>query len=73
MGKDTEIYGIGFSLGANHLLRYLGAHHHDSQMKGAVSVSNPFDVMTTVVKLKTRFFGIYDYSIRLKLAEPFVG
>jgi predicted alpha/beta-fold hydrolase len=42
-------------------------------MKGAVSVSNPFDVMTTVIKLKTSCFGIYDKSIRLKLAEPFVG
>ncbi len=72
MGDDTEIYGVGFSLGANHLLRYLGAHHHDSQMKGAVSVSNPFDVMTTVIKLKTKFFGLYDKSIRFKLAEPFI-
>ena len=49
MGKDTEIYGVGFSLGANHLLRYLGDHHHDSQMRAAVSVSNPFDVMATVI------------------------
>ena len=41
-------------------------------MKAAVSVSNPFDVMSTVINLKYRFFGIYDKSIREKLAEPFI-
>lgn len=64
MGSNVEIYAIGFSLGANHLLRYLGAHSHDHGIKAAVSVSNPFDVMATCVKLKYRFFGIYDKVIR---------
>jgi predicted alpha/beta-fold hydrolase len=73
LGEDAEIYGVGFSLGANHLLRYLGDHHHDSCMKAAVSVSNPFDVMATCVQLKYRFFGIYDKSIRVRLAEPFIS
>jgi predicted alpha/beta-fold hydrolase len=73
LGEDAEIYGVGFSLGANHLLRYLGDHHHDSCMKAAVSVSNPFDVMATCIQLKYRFFGIYDKSIRIKLAEPFLS
>jgi predicted alpha/beta-fold hydrolase len=26
LGDDIEIYGVGFSLGANYLLRYLGAN-----------------------------------------------
>lgn len=72
LGENVDIYGVGFSLGANHLLRYLGDHHHDSCIKAAVSVSNPFDVMATCIKLKYRFFGIYDKSIRIKLAEPFL-
>jgi predicted alpha/beta-fold hydrolase len=41
-------------------------------MSAAVSVSNPFDVMATTIKLKTRFFGIYDKVILYKLAEPFI-
>jgi hypothetical protein len=41
-------------------------------MKGAVSVSNPFDVMSTVINLKYRFFGIYDMFIRESLAKPFI-
>lgn len=49
LGQEAEVYGIGFSLGANHLLRYLGAHHHDHGLKAAVSVSNPFDVMATCI------------------------
>lgn len=72
LGNDVDIYAIGFSLGANHVLRYLGAHHHDHGIKAAVSVSNPFDVLATCVKLKYRFFGLYDKVIRVKLAEPFL-
>ena len=70
-GDDVQIYGIGFSLGANHLLRYLGDHHHDHGMKAAVSVSNPFDVLATVVRLRYKFFGIYDIAIRNMLALGF--
>lgn len=71
LGEDAEIYAVGFSLGANHLLRYLGAHHHDSGIKAAVSVSNPFDVLATTINLKHRAFGIYDKVIRYKLSKPF--
>ena len=72
LGKDVEVYGIGFSLGANHLLRYLGSHHHDSGITAAVSVSNPFDVIATTIKLKYRFFGVYDKVIRVKLRDAFL-
>jgi predicted alpha/beta-fold hydrolase len=72
LGKNVEIYGVGFSLGANHLLRYLGDHYHDSGMKGAISISNPFDVMAATIKLKSKFFGIYDKSIHAMLSKPFI-
>lgn len=71
-GDDIEIYGVGFSLGANHLTRYLGDHHHDTCFKAAISVSNPFDVMATTVRLRYKFFGIYDRAIREMLAKPFL-
>ena len=63
---------MGFSLGANHILRYLGTYHHNSGVKACVSVSNPFDVLATTVKLKYRMFGLYDRVIREKLAKPFL-
>ena len=75
LGADVEIYGVGFSLGANHLLRYLGAHHTNNKeggIRAAASVSNPFDVMATTIRLKYKMFGIYDMTIRKKLAEPFM-
>lgn len=50
LGDDVEIYGVGFSLGANHLLRYVG-DHPDSGIKAAISISNPFDVLATCVRL----------------------
>lgn len=72
LGPDAEVYGVGFSLGANHLLRYVGSHHHDHGMRAAVSISNPFDVLATTVRLKYRTFGLYDKVIRVKLADPFL-
>lgn len=63
LGNDCEIYGVGFSLGANHLLRYLGDNPDNSGIEAAISVSNPYDCMSTCVKLKYSFFGIYDRSI----------
>ena len=67
IGEDSEIYGVGFSLGANHLLRYLGAHNEDCRLKAAVSISNPFDVMATCVTIKYAFFGIYDKFLKKML------
>lgn len=72
VGEDCEIYSVGFSLGANHLLRYLGDNANNSGIKAAISVSNPFDLMTTVIKLRRRMFGIYDRSINMMLAKPFL-
>ena len=71
-GINVDVYGVGFSLGANHLLRYLGAHSHDHGMKAAISISNPFDCLATCVRLKKKFFGIYDRSIHAMLARPFL-
>eukprot|EP00347_Sterkiella_histriomuscorum_P021559 403333555 len=47
-------------------------HHHDTCMKAAISVSNPFDVIATTIRLKYKFFGIYDRAIREMLARPFL-
>lgn len=72
LGDNIDIYGVGFSLGANHLLRYLGEHHHNTGLKAAISISNPFDVLATTVRLKHKFFGIYDGAIMFNLKKPFL-
>ncbi len=71
LGEEFDIFAVGFSLGANHLLRYLGSHAHNSGVKAAVSISNPYDVLATGVILKKTFFGFYDFVIYKSLAKPF--
>ena len=49
-GKDSLIIGIGFSMGGNHLLRYLGDYKQISDEPGlcaAMTIGNPFDVLAT--------------------------
>lgn len=69
-GQDSEIFAIGFSLGSNHLLKYLGTHN-DCQVRAAMSVSGAFDVLATGLDLKTETYGIYDNYILGKIKEPF--
>ncbi len=71
LGGGFDVYGVGFSLGANHLLRYIGSHSHNSGIKAAVSISNPYDVLATGVILKKTFFGFYDFVIYKSLSKPF--
>ena len=55
--SDAEIYLCRFSLGGNHLLRYLGSttlngkDQVSKHVSGAIGVSSPFDVVATGSKL----------------------
>jgi len=40
---NSPIYAIGYSLGANLLLKYLGEEGEGAVVRGAISCSNPFD------------------------------
>jgi len=42
--SQSPVLGAGYSLGANILTKYLGEEKSQSQIMGAVSVSNPFDL-----------------------------
>ncbi|ORX73875.1 hypothetical protein DL89DRAFT_5302 [Linderina pennispora] len=48
---DTPIIGIGFSLGANMLTKYVGEEGASCRLVAAVSVCNPFDIDTTISKM----------------------
>ena len=74
-GEDSEIYAIGYSLGSNHLLRHLGAHHDCKKVCGiraAVSISGCYDIRATCIILKDRLFGMYDRYILSYLQESFL-
>ncbi|CEP00380.1 AB hydrolase-1 domain-containing protein [Plasmodiophora brassicae] len=52
---DAPIYAIGFSMGANMLVKYLGSSHREGRpqiVSGAVAVSNPFDFVKLSIKLR---------------------
>jgi predicted alpha/beta-fold hydrolase len=45
---NSDIYAIGFSYGANQLVRYLGEiDYKNNNIKGAVSISNPYEFMVS--------------------------
>ena len=70
---------FGFSLGGNHVLRYTGAakknllmkqpesNDQSDAVKGVVTISAPFDSLTTSIKLKKTFFGLLDLYLGYKL------
>lgn len=46
---NAPVYGIGFSLGAGMLTRYLGTEGGGSQMKAGIAVGAPWDLMMCVL------------------------
>ena len=75
--ENSEVYLCGFSLGGNHILRYMGStafknqDHISKHVNGVIAVSNPFDVVATCIKLQKTHYGIYDYKIARSLMGAF--
>ena len=85
--KECEIYLVGFSLGGNHLLRYVGnarkqkifdiepeqkVKDQSQYVKAVVSINPPFDVVATCIRLKKTHFGIYDKFIASGMKKAFL-
>jgi len=56
---NTTITAIGFSLGGNALLKYLGETGQNSKLSAAVAVSVPFDLNNAALTLRKSGLGIY--------------
>lgn len=54
---SAPLLGVGFSLGANQLLKYLGERGDESRIRAAVAVSVPFDLGAGADKLWGSFMG----------------
>jgi len=64
------IVAIGYSLGANMLLKYLGERGSDAPLTGAVAVSTPLDLAGTARRMMWRRNGLYQrYLLRHMRAE----
>ncbi len=64
------IVAIGYSLGANMLLKYLGEWGSDAPLKGAIAVSAPLDLAGTARRMMWRRNSLYQrYLLRHMRAE----
>lgn len=64
-----EIYLLGFSMGAAHILNYLGRCEVDSKIKGSVAVSAPIQLKDSSETLKRGFNRIYLKNFTYKIAK----
>lgn len=81
--KQCNVYLIGYSLGGNHILLYQGKsckmkilekpeeNDMSSNVKGIISVSNPFDVASCAIKLKYTSLGFFDKVFYYRLYGAF--
>lgn len=56
---DLHIYGVGFSLGANILAKYLGEESDESVVEAAVWISSPLDMEKASQHLENTFKGMF--------------
>ncbi|WP_441000927.1 YheT family hydrolase [Fodinibius sp. SL11] len=66
---DKKIGAVGFSLGGNALLKYLGETGEESLVKTAVSVSVPYDLRIGSILLSKGFHRIYEYHFLRTLRD----
>jgi uncharacterized protein len=64
---DHPIFAIGFSIGGNILLKYLGEYGDNSQLSGAVAISVPFLLDKTQENLSKGFSKVYQHYLLVKL------
>ncbi len=71
----TALAAVGFSLGGNVLLKYLGQHADTAPLACAVAVSAPFDLHAAARRLECGFSRVYQHgllrSLRLALRKKF--
>ncbi|KAG2192102.1 hypothetical protein INT46_006989 [Mucor plumbeus] len=62
LAPNTPLVGIGFSLGSNILVKYLGEEGEKTPLKAGVSVANPFDFRMSMDRLNESYIGRKIYS-----------
>lgn len=67
----ANLYAVGWSLGANILVRYLGQESHTCPLSGAVSLCNPFNLVIADEDFHKGFNNVYDKALARSLCEIF--
>uniref|UniRef100_A0A5B7C7H0 AB hydrolase-1 domain-containing protein n=1 Tax=Davidia involucrata TaxID=16924 RepID=A0A5B7C7H0_DAVIN len=66
-----NLYAVGWSLGANILVRYLGQEAHTCPLSGAVSLCNPFNLVIADEDFRKGFNIVYDKALAAALCKIF--
>ncbi|XP_010919344.2 embryogenesis-associated protein EMB8 [Elaeis guineensis] len=65
----SNIYAVGWSLGANILVRYLGQESRNCPLSGAVSLCNPFNLVIADEDFHKGFNNVYDRALARALRK----
>ncbi|KAK3030674.1 hypothetical protein RJ639_035878 [Escallonia herrerae] len=68
---NGSLYAVGWSLGANILVRYLGQESHRCPLSGAVSLCNPFNLVIADEDFHKGFNNVYDKALANALCKIF--
>ncbi|XP_068634092.1 embryogenesis-associated protein EMB8-like isoform X2 [Aristolochia californica] len=68
---ESNLYAIGWSLGANILIQYLAQESHNCVLSGAVSLCNPFNLVIADDDFRKGFNIIYDRALAGALRRIF--
>jgi predicted alpha/beta-fold hydrolase len=66
---EAILTAVGYSLGGNALLKYLGEYKDDSHLKAATAVSVPFLLSNSAAKLEKGFSRIYQRHLLNRLVN----
>ncbi|XP_047315720.1 embryogenesis-associated protein EMB8-like [Impatiens glandulifera] len=69
--SESNLYAVGWSLGANILVRYLGRETDGIHLSGAVSLCNPFNLVIADEDFRKGFNKIYDKALANSLCKIF--
>ncbi|KAJ0962146.1 hypothetical protein J5N97_029974 [Dioscorea zingiberensis] len=67
----SNVYAIGWSLGGNILVNYLGQESHNCRLSGAVSLCNPFNLVYADEDFQKGFNNVYDKALARALRKIF--
>ncbi|KAJ3053607.1 hypothetical protein HK102_011677, partial [Quaeritorhiza haematococci] len=65
LAPDTPLLGVGFSLGANIMLKYVGEEGPNCPFIACVPIANPFDLLHGSRLMHKSILGKYVYSRRM--------
>ena len=70
---DANLIAVGYSLGGNALLKYLGENTDRRPLKGAVAVSVPFELASGALRLETGFSRVYQRHLLKRLQGKIIS